>query len=126
MKRLVFSFVVLCILFVYNYYSEKYVLDYCRKLDSTLQKCANELIEKNYSSAKETADELINNWENNNILLSVFIGDGSVVEPEKSIITIYHSINDKNYDYCLLAVRECQGYINEISKNTETNPANVL
>jgi uncharacterized protein (DUF1015 family) len=126
MKRLIFSLVVLCLLFVYNYFSEKYVLDYCTKLESTLGKCAADLIEEKYSSAKETADELMNSWEENDILLSVFIGDGSVVEPQKSIISIYHSIKDENYDYCLLAIRECQGYIHEIKENTQTNPANVL
>lgn len=126
MKRLIFSFVVFCLLFIYNYYSEKYVLDYCTKLESTLEKCAADLREKKYSSAKETADELMDSWEKNDIILSVFIGDESVVEPQKSIISIYHSIDDENYDYGLLAIRECQGYIHEIKENTQTNPANVL
>ena len=126
MKRLIFSFTVICILFIYSYYSEKYVLDYCTKLDGTIEKCAAQLREEKYSSAKETADELMDSWEKNDILLSVFIGDDSVVEPQKSIISIYHSIKDKNYDYCLLALRECQGYIHEIKENTQTNLANVL
>ncbi len=126
MKRLVFSFVVLCLLFIYNYYSEKYVLDYCTALDHTLEKCANELKEEKYSLAKETANELMENWEKNDILLSVFIGDNSVVEPQKSIISVYGSIHDGNYSYCLLSIRECQGYIHEICENTQTNLANVL
>ena len=126
MKRLLFSFVLICILIVYSYFTEKYVIDYCSYLDNTLQKCADELKEEKYSSAKETADELMDSWEKNNILLSVFIGDDSVVEPQKSIISIYHSIKDENYDYCLLALRECQGYIHEIKENTQTNLANVL
>ena len=126
MKRLVFSFVVLCLLFVYNYYSEKYILDYCTELNSTLEKCATRLKEEKYSSAKDTADELMKSWEKNDIILSVFIGDGSVVEPQKSIISVYRSLNDENYDYCLLAIRECQGYIHEIKENTQTNLANIL
>ncbi|MBO5937331.1 MAG: DUF4363 family protein [Clostridia bacterium] len=126
MKRLIVSFAVLSLLFVYNYYSEKYVLDYCSYLDSTLERCADELKEKKYSSAENTADELMKSWEKNDIILSVFIGDSSVVEPEKSIISLYGSIGDKNYSYCLLAVRECQGYIHEICESTQTNFANIL
>ena len=126
MKRLLFSFLVLCLLFVYSYYTEKYVLDYCTYLDSTLEKCATELREEKYSSAEKTADELMKSWEKNDIILSVFIGDSSVVEPEKSIISLYGSFADKNYSYCLLAVRECQGYIHEICESTQTNFANIL
>ena len=126
MKRLIVSFLALCLLFVYNYYSEKYVLDYCSYLDSTLEKCGAQLREEKYSSAEKTADELMKSWEKNDIILSVFIGDSSVVEPEKSIISLYGSFADKNYSYCLLAVRECQGYIHEICESTQTNFANIL
>ena len=126
MKRLLFSFVLICILIVYSYFTEKYVIHYCSYLDNTLQKCADELKEEKYSSAKETADELMDSWEKNNILLSVFIGDDSVTEPQKSITNIYCSIYDENYSHCLLSIRECQGYIHEISENNHTNLANVL
>lgn len=126
MKRLAVSFTVLCFLFVYNYFSEKYVLDYCTALDSTLEKCATQIKEKKYSSAKETADELMKNWEKNDIILSVFIGDGAVVEPQKSIISVYYSVNDENYSHSLITIRECQGYLHEVCENTQTNLANVF
>ena len=126
MKRLILSFTVLCLLFVYNYFSEKYVLDYCTSLDNSLNECATQIKIKKYSSAKESANELIKNWEKYDSILSVFIGDGAVIEPQKSIISIYSSINDENYSYCLIAIRECQGYIHEIAENTQTNFANIL
>ena len=126
MKRLVFSFIMICIMVAYNYFSEKYILDYCKEVDSILETCAEKIKEKNYSQAESTVSELLDNWENNDILLSVFIGDGSIVEPQKCIISIYNSFADENYSYCLLAIRECQGYFHEISENTQTNLSNVL
>lgn len=126
MKRLVFSFLVLCLLFVYNYCSEKYVLDYCSEIYAELDICATEIKEENYSQAKSTVSKILNDWEQNDILLSVFIGDDSIIEPQKSIISLYQSINDENYSYCLLALRECQGYFHEIYENTQTNLGNVL
>ncbi len=126
MKRLVFSFIVMCILFTYNYFSEKYVLDYCEEIDSLLESCARLIKEEKHSQAESAVSELLENWEENDVLLSVFIGDSSVVEPQKSITSIYHSLNDKNYSYCLLTIRECQGYFRKISESTQTTPGSVL
>ncbi len=126
MKRLVFAFLVLSLLFIYNYYSEKYVLDYCSELYYRLEDCAKEIKEEKYSQAKSTVSEILIDWEENDIILSVFIGDGSIVEPQKSIISLYQSVSDENYSYCLFAIRECQGYFHEIYENTQTNLGNVL
>lgn len=126
MKRLIFSFLVLCTFLLYNYCSEKYVLDYCTKIDSILEICAEEIKEEKYSQAQGTVSILLNDWENNDIILSVFIGDNSIIEPQKSIISIYRSLGDENYSYCLFAIRECQGYFHEIYENTQTNLGNVL
>ena len=126
MKRLLFAFLVLCLLFVYNYYSEKYVLDYCSSVGFRLEDCANEIKEEKYSQAESTVSKILTEWEKKDIILSVFIGDSSIIEPQKSIISIYNSLGDKNYSYCLFAIRECQGYFHEIYENTQTNLGNVL
>ncbi len=126
MKRLVFAFLVLGILFAYNYYSEKYVLDYCSGVYYRLEDCAKEIKEEKYSQAKSTVSEILIEWEENDIILSVFIGDDSIIEPQKSIISLYQSVNDENYSYCLFALRECQGYFHEIYENTQTNLGNIL
>ena len=126
MKRLVFAFLVLSLLFVYNYCSEKYVLDYCSSVNFRLEDCANEIKEEKYSQAKNTVSEILIDWEKNDIILSVFIGDDSIIEPQKSIISLYQSLNDGNYSYCLFSIRECQGYFHEIYENTQTNLGNIL
>lgn len=126
MKRLFFSFLILTLLFTYNYYSEKYVINYCNEINSILESCAQSIKEEKHSQAKRAVSELLKSWEKNDILLSVFIGDSSVTEPEKCIISIYHNLNDKNYSYCLTAIRECQGYFHEMSENTQTSFGRVL
>ena len=65
-------------------------------------------------------------WEENDVLMSVFIGDDSVIEPQKGIVTIRLSLKDENYEECLIAIRECQGYIHEIIEINRTSFGNVL
>ena len=65
-------------------------------------------------------------WEEKDDILSVFIGDDSVVEPRKSIVSILLSLQDENYEECLINIRECQGYIHDIKENNSTNFSNIL
>ena len=43
MKRLIASFVILCLLFAYNLFTEKYVLDFCDSLNESLEICAENI-----------------------------------------------------------------------------------
>lgn len=126
MKRLICSFVILGLLFYYNLFSERYVLKLCEDLDKKLEMCADCIKEKDLSSAESHVSELLSFWQEKDTLLSVFIGDGALIEPQKSVISIYYCLLDKNYESCLQGIRECQGYIREIYDNTRTNPGNVM
>ena len=126
MKRLTFAFCILLALSFYNYYAERYVIDFCSEIDGILETCAIQISEKNYSQAESTVSRLYDLWEDKDVIISVFIGDDSVIEPQKCIVTIRTSLKDENYEECLISIRECQGYIHEIVENNRTNLGNVL
>ena len=126
MKRLTFAFCILLILGFYNWFAEKYVINFCKEIDSILESCAVEIKEEKYSQAEKTVSKLYNLWEERDVLMSVFIGDNYVIEPQKGIISIRLSLKDENYDECLISIRECQGYIHEIIENNRTSFGNVL
>lgn len=126
MKRLALAFSLLLILIMYTLFSEKYVLGLCEDVDSILQECALLITQEKYSQAESTVSKLYNLWEENDILLGVIIGDDAVKEPQKNIVSIRLSLADKNYGECLIAIRECQGYIHEISENNRTSLYNLL
>ena len=126
MKRLTFAFCILLILSIYNWYAEKYILDFCDEISYILESCANEIKEEKYSQAESTVSKLYNLWEENDVIMSVFIGDDTVIEPQESITSIRLNIEDKNYKQCLVSIRECQGYIHEITENNRTSFGNVL
>ena len=126
MKRLLASFVVLSLIFAYNLFSEKYVLNYCKKLTANLEECADNIKDKNYLQAKNNVTKLLDSWQKRDTFLSVIVGDEALIEPQKSIISIYYCLEDENYDDCLQGIRECQGYIREIYDNTRTNLGNVM
>ena len=96
------------------------------QVDSVLQECAVSITEEKYSRAKSNVSKLYDLWEENDILMSVFIGDDSVVEPRKTIVSIILSLQDENFDECLINIRECQGYIHDIKENNSTNLRNIL
>ena len=126
MKRLALAFTILILLIIYTFFSEKFVEDFCMQMDSVLQECADSITEEKYSRAKSKVSKLYDLWEENDILMSVFIGDDSVIEPQKSIITIKNSLEDENYEECLVNIRECQGYLHCIIENNRVNLGNVL
>lgn len=126
MKRLALAFTILILLIIYTFFSEKFVEDFCMQVDSVLQECAVSITEEKYSRAKSNVSKLYDLWEENDILMSVFIGDDSVIEPQKSIITIKNSLEDENYEECLVNIRECQGYLHYIIENNRVNLGNVL
>lgn len=126
MKRLALAFTILILLIIYTFFSEKFVEDFCMQVDSVLQECAVSITEETYSRAKSNVSKLYDLWEENDILMSVFIGDDSVIEPQKSIITIKNSLEDENYEECLVNIRECQGYLHYIIENNRVNLGNVL
>ena len=126
MKRLISAFCLLSVLIFYNWFAERYTIDFCRKLDAVLETCSAQIKEKNYSQAESTVSKLYNLWEENDIILGVFIGDDSVVEPQKTIISIQLSLRDENYEKCLISIRDCQGCLHEIIENNSTNFGNVL
>lgn len=126
MKRLALAFTILILLIIYTFFSEKFVEDFCMQVDSVLQECADSIIEEKYSRAESNVSKLYDLWEENDILMSVFIGDDSVIEPQKSIITIKNSLEDENYEECLVNIRECQGYMHYIIENNLVNLGNVL
>ena len=126
MKRLIASFVILCLLFAYNLFTEKYVLDFCDSLNESLEICSENIKSKNLTLAEKNITALLISWQKKDTFLSVIVGDEALIEPQKSIVSIYYCLLDKNYDSCLQAIRECQGYIREICDNTRTNLGNVM
>lgn len=126
MKRLCIAGVILIILCLYTLYAEIYVISFCDELNVMLEDCASMISEEKYSQAESTVSKLYNIWEEKDDILSVFIGDASVVEPRKSIVSIMLSLNDGNFDECLINIRECQGYIHDIKENNSTNLSNIL
>lgn len=126
MKRLALAFSLLLILILYTFFSEKYVLSLCNDIDSALRDCALLITEEKYSQAEKAVSNLYNMWESNDVWLSIIIGDESVKEPEKNIVSIRLSLNDKNYEECLITIRECQGYIHEISEKNRMSLYNLL
>ena len=126
MKRLALAFCILLILVLYNCFSEKFVIDFCSKIYDILEVCSVQIKEAKYSQAESTVSKLYNIWEENDDILSVFIGDATVVEPRKSIVSIMLSLNDGNFDECLINIRECQGYIHDIKENNSTSLSNIL
>ncbi len=126
MKRLITSFIILCLLFGYNIFAEIYVLDYCKKLENNLEICADNIKKKDFSQAQDNVSKLLDSWQKKDAFLSIIVGDEALLEPQKSIISIYYCLLDKNYDSCLHSIRECQGYIREIYDNTRTNLGNVM
>ena len=126
MKRLALAFSILLILILYTWFAEKFVLNFCKEIDTMLETCATEILEEKYSQAMSTVSNLYDSWEENDILMSILIGDSSVVEPQKSIVAIYMSFKDENYDECLVTIRECQGYVHEIIESNRTSFGNVL
>lgn len=126
MKRLIASFVILCLLFAYNLFTEKYVLDFCDSLNESLEICAENIKSKNLTLAEKNITAMLISWQKKDTFLSVIVGDEALIEPQKSIVSIYYCLLDKNYDSCLQGIRECQGYIREICDNTRTNLGNVM
>ena len=126
MKRLISSFVILCLLFAYNLFSERYVLSYCDELTASLEECADNIKSESYIKAADNITGLLDSWQKRDTFLSVVIGDEALIEPQKCIISIYYCLGDKSYDACLQSIRECQGYIREIYDNTRTNLGNVM
>ena len=126
MKRLICAFSILLLLGFYSWFAERFVLNFCKEIDGVLEVCSAQIREEKYSQAKSTVSKLYNIWEENDDILSVFIGDASVVEPRKSIVSIMLSLNDDNFDECLINIRECQGYIHDIKENNSTNLSNIL
>ena len=126
MKRLFVAFIILLILGLYTFFAEIYVLSFCDNLSGILESCAAEIAQEKYSQAESTVSKLYDLWEEKDDILSVFIGDDSVVEPRKSIVSILLSLQDENYEECLINIRECQGYIHDIKENNSTNFSNIL
>ena len=126
MKRLILAFIILSILITYTFFSERFVNNFCSQATAVLEECALNITEEKYSHAESNASKLYDMWEENDILMSVLIGDDSVVEPQKSIVAILMSLKDENYDECLVTIRECQGYLHEITENNRTTLGNVL
>lgn len=126
MKRLCMAFLLLLILGIYTFFAEMYVLNFCDDLSGLLETCAMEISQEKYSQAESTVSKLYDIWEEKDDILSVFIGDDSVVEPRKSIVSILLSLQDENYDECMINIRECQGYIHDIKENNSTNFSNIL
>ena len=126
MKRLCIAFSILLVLSIYSVYSEIYVLRFCDRLNEMLESCAIEISQEKYSQAESTVSRLYDTWEEKDDILSVFIGDDSVVEPRKTIVSILLSLKDENYEECLINIRECQGYIHDIKENNSTNFSNIL
>lgn len=126
MKRLASAFCILLILGLYNWFAEKFVIDFCSEIYDILEVCSSQIKEEKYSQAESTVSNLYNLWEETDDILSVFIGDSTVVEPRKSIVSILLSLQDENYEECLINIRECQGYIHDIRENNSTNLSNIL
>ena len=126
MKRLFAAFIILLVLGLYTFFAEIYVLNFCDNLSGILESCATEIAQEKYSQAESTVSKLYDLWEEKDDMLSVFIGDDSVVEPRKSIVSILLSLQDENYEECLINIRECQGYIHDIKENNSTNLSNIL
>ena len=126
MKRLCVSFLILLSLSLYNLYAEYYVLNLCDELIEILENCAEDIRQEKYSQAESAVSKLYDFWEEKDDILSVFIGDDSVIEPRKSIVSILLSIRDGNFDECLINIRECQGYFHDIKENNSTNLSNIL
>ena len=126
MKRMAMAFALLFILILYTFFSEKYVLNFCQSIDGMLKECALLISQEKYSQAESTVSKLYDVWEENDELLSVIIGDDTVKDPQKNIVSIRLSLSDGNYDECLVTIRECQGYIHEISENNRTDLYNLL
>ncbi len=126
MKRLIMSLILLGLFFGYNLFSERYVLEYCKEIDSSLEICADCIKAKNFSLAEDTINNLLYSWQKKDTFLSIIIGDEALIEPQKTIISIYYCLLDGNYDSCLMDIRECQGHIREIYDNTRTNLGNVM
>ena len=126
MKRLCVAFLIFLSLSLYNLYAEYYVLNLCDDLIGILQVCAEDIRQEKYSQAENAVSKLYDIWEEKDDILSVFIGDDSVIEPRKSIVSILLSIRDGNFDECLINIRECQGYFHDIKENNSTNLSNIL
>ena len=126
MKRLCMAFLILLSLGVYTLMAEMYVISFCDELSIILEGCATEIAQEKYSQAQGTVSKLYDLWEEKDDILSVFIGDDSIVEPRKSIVSILLSLQDENYEECLINIRECQGYIHDIKENNSTNLNNIL
>ena len=126
MKRLALAFSLLLILLLYTFFSEQYILDFCQKADLILQESALLIADKKYSQAEDAVSKLYDIWEEKDVIMSVFLGDECVVEPQKSVVAILTSFEDKNYKECLISIRECQGYVHEIIENNRTSLGNVL
>lgn len=126
MKRLSLAFSVLLILVLYTFFAEKYVLDFCNDVDGILHDCALLITDEKYPQAQSTVSKLYDMWESNDEFLSIIVGDDTVREPQKSIVSIRLSFEDENYEECLITIRECQGYIHEISENNRISLFNLL
>lgn len=126
MKRLALAFSVLLILILYTFFSEKYVLTFCNNIDNLLHDCASLITDEKYSQAESSVSKLYDTWEKSDEFLSIIVGDDTVREPQKTIVSIKLSFEDKNYEECLITIRECQGYIHEIAESNRTNLYNLL
>ena len=126
MKRLTFAFCIMLLLSLYNWYAERYVVDFCSEIDAILESCATQIAEEKYSQAQSTVSKLYVLWEEKDAIMSVFIGDDSVIEPQKGIVSIRRSLEDENYGECLISIRECQGYVHKIIETIRTSFVNVL
>ena len=102
------------------------MLNLCDELIEILENCAEDIRQEKYSQAESTVSKFYDFWEEKDDILSVFIGDDSVIEPRKSIVSILLSIRDGNFDECLINIRECQGYFHDIKENNSTNLSNIL
>lgn len=126
MKRILGALFIGGILFCLSFFGGNYITYTCKDINDSLEVCADKIMAQEYIEAKRISGDLLFLWRKKNALLSVVLGDSTLLMPSNDIFAIYRTIGDENYQSALVLIRECQGYFEDIIDSERLSFGNIL
>lgn len=126
MKRIWGALFIGGLLFCLSFLGGNYIISTCKDINAGLEACADRIMAQEYIEAEKISGDLLSLWRKKTTLLSVVLGDSTLLMPSSDIFAIYHTIGDKNYQSALVLIRECQGYFEDIIDSERLSFGNIL
>lgn len=126
MKRILCALFIGGVLFCLSFFGGNYIASTCKGINDSLEVCADKIMAQEYIEAKKISGDLLFLWRKKTALLSVVLGDSTLLMPSSDIFAIYRTIGDGNYQSALVLIRECQGYFEDIIDSERLSFGNIL